>query len=204
MASNRLIIRQCCLAKVYISNLLRLVIHISDLTHVSLKKRLSQLSCYRRNGIKKQSRARMEQLLGYAMMLTVPWALWKNWSLRQQVKAADSWPCTDGEILSSGIGSSSSGNYDTPNTMYQAKVVYEYEAGGRRRENNRICVGGQIQLSLKSKANEYCARYPQGKKVIVHYNPRKPEDSVLEVKEETSWVYLVGAAVLFIVGYNFI
>ena len=40
--------------------------------------------------------------------------------------------------------------------------------------------------------------------MIVHYNPRKPEDSVLEVKEETSWVYLVGAAVLFIVGYNFI
>ena len=71
-------------------------------------------------------------------------------------------------------------------------------------ENNKICVGGQLQLSLQSKANEYLARYPKGKKVIVHYNPRKPEDSVLEVREETSWVYVVGAAVLFIVGYNLI
>lgn len=145
----------------------------------------------------------MEQLLGYAMMLTVPWALWRRWSLRQGVKTADSWPCTDGEIMSSIIGTSS-GTYNNPNTLYQAKITYQYEAGGRLRENNKICVGGQLQLSLQSKANEYLARYPKGKKVIVHYNPRKPEDSVLEVREETSWVYVVAAVVFFIVGYNFI
>jgi len=145
----------------------------------------------------------MAQLLGYAMMLTVPWALWRRFSLRQSVKTADSWPCIDGEIISSSIGTSS-GTYDNPNTLYQAKITYEYEVGGRQRKNNKICVGGQLQLSLRSKANEYIARYPEGKKVIVHYNPRKPEDSVLEVREETSWIYSAAAVVFFIVGFNFI
>lgn len=145
----------------------------------------------------------MEQLLGYAMMLMIPWALWKRFSLGQSVKIADSWPCAEGEIISSGIGTSS-GTYDNPNTFYQANITYQYEVSGRPCTNNKICVGGQLQLSLKSKANAYLARYPEGKKVIVHYNPKKPKDSVLEVKEETSWVYITAAVVCFIVGYNFI
>ncbi len=145
----------------------------------------------------------MEQLIGYGMLATVPWAIWKYWSLTQKVKEAEKWPQADGEIISSEIRSGASGTYDNPNTVFKADVVYSYEVGARERRNNKIVVGGQLELSWKSKAEALCRRYPVGKKVVVHYNPRKPAESLLELREELSRFYLVGAAIFGFIGYNF-
>lgn len=145
----------------------------------------------------------METLLGYAMMAVAVWAVFRKWQLGMQVKTAETWPTAEGTVISSTISSESSGGTNGPNTTYKARITYEYEAAGRTRRNNVICIGGQLQLSLRGKAENYCLRYPVGEKVTVHYNPKKPTDAVLEVREETSWFYLAGGAVMGVVGYFF-
>jgi hypothetical protein len=58
-----------------------------------------------------------------------------------------------------------------------ANVVYEYVVGGRTLRNNRISIGedlGNFEVARK------LARYPVGSSVTVFYNPRRPEQAVLE------------------------
>ena len=142
----------------------------------------------------------MTSLLGYGMWCAVVWTVWKKWHLSGLVKQSLSWPSTDGEVISSSVSSESSGTYDNPNSTFRANIKYRYEVGSRTLTNDKICVGGQLQISFKSKAEQTCRTYPTGKSVRVHYNPRKPSDSVLETHEETSWFYLAIGLVLAIVG----
>jgi len=58
-----------------------------------------------------------------------------------------------------------------------ANVTYEYSVGGRKLRNNRISIGedlGNFQVAEK------LAKYPAGSIVTVYYNPRHPDQAVLE------------------------
>lgn len=142
----------------------------------------------------------MTTLLGYAMWCAVVWTVFKKWQLIGQVRQSLSWPSTDGEVISSSLSSESSGTHDNPNTVFRANIKYSYEVDSRKLVNDKICIGGQLKISLKGKAEQTCRNYPTGKSVRVHYNPNKPSDSVLETREETSWFYLAIGLVLAIVG----
>ena len=144
----------------------------------------------------------MTVFLAYGMWLAAAWTIWKKWRLGVLVQQSHDWPSTPGEIISSSISRESSGTIDSPNRTFRANIRYRYKVGSRTLTNNRICVGGQLQVSLKGKAENYCRDYPIGEIVDVFYNPDKPRDSVLETREETSWFYLLAGAVLAIVGFG--
>jgi hypothetical protein len=143
-------------------------------------------------------------IIGYVMCCVAVFVLFKKWQLSQQVNASLSWPQTTGEITASALSEESSGTYDSPNRTYRANIRYRYKVGSRLLSGDKICVGGQLQLSLRGKAEAYLRQYPQGKSVTVYYNPRNPSDAVLETREETSWLYLLIGVVFAIVGFGFL
>src|SRR6185369_493067 len=58
-----------------------------------------------------------------------------------------------------------------------ADIVYEYSVAGRKLRNNRVSIGedlGNFQVA------ETIAKYPVGTAVTVYYNPRHPDQAVLE------------------------
>lgn len=58
-----------------------------------------------------------------------------------------------------------------------ANVTYEYSVGGRKLRNNRILIGedrGNFEVA------EHLEKYPAGSTVTVYYNPRHPDQAVLE------------------------
>lgn len=58
-----------------------------------------------------------------------------------------------------------------------ANVTYEYAVGGRKLRNDRISIGedlGNFEVAEK------LAKYPAGSSVTVYYNPRHPDQAVLE------------------------
>ncbi len=58
-----------------------------------------------------------------------------------------------------------------------ADIGYEYRVGGRRLTGKRVSIGedlGDWQVA------ETLARYPEGAAVLVHYNPSRPAEAVLE------------------------
>lgn len=58
-----------------------------------------------------------------------------------------------------------------------ANVTYDYSVGGRKLRNNRISIGedlGNFEVAEK------LAKYPAGSIVTVYYNPRHPDQAVLE------------------------
>jgi hypothetical protein len=56
----------------------------------------------------------------------------------------------------------------------QAQVVYEYVAGGQTYR------GSRVKFGFTPQAKPTVTRYPAGCEVDVHYDPAKPQESVLE------------------------
>ena len=123
--------------------------------------------------------------LVYAMLLA-PLALIliaavvKTWQARE----ARSWPQAPGKVVTSVAevrevrvsDDEREDGYRTENRNF-ANVTYEYSVGGRKLRNNRISIGedlGDFQVAEK------LAKYPAGSIVTVYYNPRHPDQAVLE------------------------
>lgn len=147
----------------------------------------------------------MKTVMGIAMLCVACWTVWKKFALGREVEQSLGWPRAQGEVTRSSISlEDSSTSWDNPQKTYKANIQYEYSVGRKQYCGNKICIGGQLQLSLKGKADRYCAEYPVGRAVVVYYNPDNPAVAVLERREETSWFYLVGGAVMAIVGFLFL
>lgn len=143
--------------------------------------------------------------MGWALLAVAGATLVKKILLSRAVENSLSWPRAEGEITQSRITmQNSSTGFNHANKTFKAEVTYKYTVGKRSYRNNRICVGGQLQLSLRGKAEGYCEQYPVGQNVAVYYNPNDPSDSCLERREETSNFYLLAGAVFAIVGIVFI
>jgi Protein of unknown function (DUF3592) len=104
----------------------------------------------------------------------------KTWQARE----ARSWPQTIGKVVSSAAevrevrvsDDEREDGYRFEKRNF-ANVVYEYSAAGRKLQCNRISIGedlGNFQVA------EQLAKYPAGSVVTVYYNPRHPEQAVLE------------------------
>jgi hypothetical protein len=104
----------------------------------------------------------------------------KTWQARE----ARSWPQAPGKVVTSvaevrEVRVSDDGReegYRLESRNF-ANVTYEYSVGGRKLSNNRISIGedlGNFQVA------EQLAKYPAGSIVTVYYNPRHPDQAVLE------------------------
>jgi len=123
--------------------------------------------------------------LVYAMLLAplaliLVAAIVKTWQARE----ARSWPTVSGKVVKSVAevreervpDDEREDGYRTESRNF-ANVTYEYSVGGRKLRCNRISIGedlGNFQIAEK------LAKYPAGSIVTVYYNPRHPDQAVLE------------------------
>ena len=107
-------------------------------------------------------------------------AIVKTWQARE----ARSWPQTRGKVVTSAAevrevrvsDDEREEGYRLESRNF-ANVVYEYSVNGRKVSCNRISIGedlGNFQVA------EQLQKYPAGKIVTVYYNPRHPDQAVLE------------------------
>lgn len=61
------------------------------------------------------------------------------------------------------------------------EVEVEYEAGGKTHRSRQIGLGGPTASTEPDDAATIAARYPVGSTVMVHHDPARPEDAVLDV-----------------------
>ncbi|WP_413876242.1 DUF3592 domain-containing protein [Albidovulum sp.] len=103
-----------------------------------------------------------------------------------EVRRAASWRTAPGRITRSravtrklrGLDSHDRARADQDlETRNFADIGYEYRVGGRRLTGKRVSIGedlGDWQVA------ETLARYPEGAPVLVHYDPARPSEAVLE------------------------
>ena len=117
---------------------------------------------------------------------------------QQLVTRSQSWPSVNGTINQSGLDVDSRliGPSMTPNRHYNASIGYRYMVGSKVYTGDTICIGGVLNTSFKSRAQERLDRYREGSTVTVYYNPEKPEISCLERQGEiATFGYLIGGGV---------
>ncbi len=61
----------------------------------------------------------------------------------------------------------------------RASVLYHYTVNAQTYSGSRVRFGDWLIYS-SFVAREIAGRYPQGRRVTVHYNPRNPQDATLE------------------------
>lgn len=118
---------------------------------------------------------------------------------RKKAQAAQNWPTTSGVIESSRVDVHTSTDSDGHrSTTYKPVVSYRYQLMGLEYMGDRIAFGANT-FKL-SKSEEIIRRYPVGQPVTVHYNPDKPQDSVLEAVAHGGVASLVIGIILAGVG----
>ena len=119
--------------------------------------------------------------------------------------AASRWPSTDGEIAETQF-------VDRPgeDASPHEYVAYRYRVNGQPFRNDRVRFGlavvgpssriPGVSTSRDANGSGLADRYPTRTPVRVHYNPRRPEDSVLRIAPDwTVWLLLViGVASLYV------
>jgi len=119
-------------------------------------------------------------------------------------KATDSWPATNGLVLSSVVKEDSRTVRDNgrtrTETTYEPIVRYEYTVDGTVYSGGDITAGGYG--GGLDRAYRVTGRYPVGIDTTVYYDPDHPDRAVLEPGADVRNVYLFGGggAVFGIVG----
>jgi Protein of unknown function (DUF3592). len=122
-------------------------------------------------------------------------------ALREAV-AMKRWPVAKGRVLSSTVeqyrdiaGAGDFGSTRTHMTLYRPVVVYEYEAAGQRFRGDRIAQSPGFNRGVPIFAEKTVERYPCGSAVDVHFNPKRPSESVLEPRVPAGWIFVLVIAV---------
>jgi hypothetical protein len=108
-----------------------------------------------------------------------------------QVRAASHWPSTPGKVVVSNsqvrdirvIDRTREEGFRFEQRNF-ANIVYEYAVNGEKLSNNRVSIDddrGNFGIA------ETIARYPAGSDVTVYYDPRHPQDAVLERDTPKGW-----------------
>ncbi len=127
-----------------------------------------------------------------------------------RVWAARSWPCVEGQIMSSKVESA----HKRGETYFLPQVRYRYAVGGRDYVGNSVSLAdpggrphdellGKQRLGWKSHddAEKVAAQYPAGKQVLVYYDPDAPHLCALEKGVPVRTVYEVWTgATTFLIG----
>lgn len=115
--------------------------------------------------------------------------------VRAMGKASLTWPRTTGEVKTSEVRSYRvRGGH-----QFMANVTYAYTVNGRRHDGDRLRFGAYP--AAKSAAEADAAAYTPGAKVVVRYDPARPERATLEPGTAGS---SVAGLILAIVGAVFL
>ena len=118
-------------------------------------------------------------------------SIW-GWSVLQDARVSESWPVTDGEILSSNVRIDN----DDDGTAYFGDVTFRYVVDDVVYTSDTVSFG-QYGSSNRSHAEGIVTRYPTGNGVTVHYDPADPETAVLEPGVTWSSYFMLAMGVVF-------
>lgn len=90
----------------------------------------------------------------------------------RRINAVKYWPSAPGESLSSEITSES----DKYGDYYLVKIQYKYWAEGAEHISDHT----SRRFKTKEEAQAMVNRYPPEASVVAYYNPKKPQDAVVE------------------------
>jgi hypothetical protein len=132
-------------------------------------------------------------------------------SLREAA-AMKRWPVAQGRVLSAKVEeyrtsvSRGVGGARARMTLYRAALVYEYEVAGKRFRGTRVAQSPGLDRGVPDFAAKVVERYPSGSAVGVRYNPKRPDESVLEPRVPTSWIYgaAIGVGLLVLAVYEYL
>jgi hypothetical protein len=96
-------------------------------------------------------------------------------------RARQHWTTVEGRVVESRVETRVEPGADRPGTRYGARVVYAYRVRDRELRGERIRFGGTLWRVDPAAAERDLAPYPLGGTVTVHHDPKRPEESVLEV-----------------------
>lgn len=113
-----------------------------------------------------------------------------------------SFPTAPGQVVSSEVESqrsSGGGGVGRGRTVHRAKISYTYTIGGQTYSGDRVRYA-EWSSSSSGHAQSLVQRYPPGAPISVHYNPARPEVSVIEpgLSDESRFV------LVFLAPFNFI
>ncbi len=118
------------------------------------------------------------------------------------VRRAQTWPTAAGRVVASGVEAYRVAVAFGPSRVrYKSGVVYAYEVGGREYAGDRLTLGVTVTASFPGYAARVAARYPVGREVAVHYDPRDPGESVRRPRSGLHHLLWVIAAALFALAW---
>ena len=131
-------------------------------------------------------------------------------SLREAA-AMKHWPVAQGRVLSAKVEeyrqsiSRGTGGPRDRMTLYQPVLLYEYEVAGKRFQGSRIAQSPGLNRGVPEFAEKLVEHYPSGSAVMVRYNPKRPDESVLEPCVPGSWIFgaAIGVALLVLAAYTY-
>ena len=117
-------------------------------------------------------------------------SIW-GWSVFQDARASESWPATNGEILSANVREDN----DDEGTSYYGDVSFRYVVNDSVYTSDTVSFGQYG--GTRNHAEEIVARYPVGSQVTVYYDTNEPETAVLEPGVNSGSYLLLGMGALF-------
>lgn len=110
------------------------------------------------------------------------------------------WPVADAVVARVEMTSSTTRDTDTRrrSTTYHADLGFRYTVGGTEHVTDQVRWGQTLGSGDPAEAVVLALRYPEGRKVTVHYDPAKPSDAVVRPGLTGTAFLLPGAALAFL------
>lgn len=144
----------------------------------------------------KQTKGIVARIFPWVFILTGLFAAGCGVKMMVQSIRCESWPSTEGVILTSQMKSHSG---DEGGTTYSASICYDYKVSDVHYTSTRWAIGAMSSSS--SYAQEILSRYPAGKKVTVYHSPDEPKEAVLETGiHGGTWICLAVGTVFVLAG----
>lgn len=118
-----------------------------------------------------------------------------------KVAKARGWPVAAGTVLESGVSETTDSD---GGAQYSAIIKYQYAVGGATYTNDLLAFGSRNLKEggyrAEKKAHRTVAKYPVGSSVQIHYDPTRPESSVLEVRSAIANMLAFIGGLFLVVG----
>lgn len=127
-------------------------------------------------------------LMGLFVVLVMPFEMWRK-------LAAESWPSRPARITDAYV----SAQRGRGGLAYRPMICARYEGETQTFCVSRLRYGGFVFGGGERQAREAVARYPEGSRVAIHYDPDDPKETVLEARSSwTEMLTLSGVAIGFL------
>lgn len=111
----------------------------------------------------------------------------------EMIRETRDWPEVPGEVVKATLGQKhirpkkrADGTRSPGQTLFVPEIHYRFQVDGQPYESNRLSLGPSA-FEERNKAEALLRKYREGTKVLVHYSPADPSQSILERSEPRLW-----------------